>query len=67
MRRDRGGNELWDVEGSHSSLGKKIHRPPCKVMTYVILSANVVSKGSGPGCGKSWYIVSKRLLWYSTS
>ena len=22
MRRDRGGSELWDVEGTHSSLGK---------------------------------------------
>ena len=25
MRRDRGGNELWEVEGTHSSLGKNPH------------------------------------------
>ena len=29
LRRDRGGNELWEVEGTHSSLGKN---PPVKLL-----------------------------------
>ena len=38
MRKDRGGNELWEVEGTHSSRGKN---PPttkastCRHETYV--------------------------------